>query len=256
MSTHKLPKWDRNRSAFLKIGFIVALLSVIIIFQTESMSTQPEEYQVEAEDIGIIEPIRTPYREKVKTPPPKAPEPEDIIEKIIDDPEFVEQLDEPTEDDVIDNDRKEPTEDYFISPVDTTSKAVAPPAPKPEPVVEPEIELVFRAERMPCFGSCAETVEEEERRKCTEEALLSFIYSKLKYPALARENGIHGRVITSFVVDKDGNVKDIQIKRDIGGGCGKVVKEIIGQLPSWIPGKQNGRPVHVQYTIPIKFELN
>jgi len=255
MRIHQYPTWDRNRSAFLKVGFIIALLSVIIIFQTESILSQPEEFQFSVEEDGLIEPIRTPYQEKVKTPPVKAPEPEDIIEKIEDDPEFVEEQAKPEE--VLDNSKSVvSTEEYVVAPVDTASRKVAPPAPKPIPEPEPEVELVVRAERMPCFDSCAETVEEKERRTCTEEALLAFIYSKLSYPTIARENGISGRVVASFVVDKDGHVKDVEIRKDIGGGCGKVVKDIIDQLPTWIPGKQNGRPVHVQYTIPIKFELN
>jgi len=255
MNTHKYPTWDRNRSAFLKVGFIVALLSVIIIFQTESMVVTAEEYQVLPEDDILIEPIRTPHSEKVKTPPIKAPEPEDIIEKIDEQDDFVEAKEEPIQDDNVIT--KESTEEFFVPTVDTTTKTkVTPPAPKPEPVPEPEVELVFRAERMPCFATCSQNTDESERRKCTEEALLSFIYSKLRYPIAAKENGIEGGVVTSFVVDKDGNVKDIKTKRDIGGGCGKEIRNILSQLPKWSPGKQNGRPVHVQYTIPIKFKLD
>ncbi len=256
MSTHKYPTWDRNRSVFLKLGFILALLTVIILFQTESRATPPEEYDIEPLEEILTTPERTVQKKKVKTPPVKPPEPEDIIEKIDEQDEFVEEKEEPIED-------KENTpvrdskEEYILPKVDTSAKTIAPPTPAPEPDPEPEeTPLVIRAEKMPAFDGCVDIIEEEDRRKCTEEALLSFIYSKLRYPVLAKENGIEGRVVSSFVVDKNGRVRDIEIRRDIGGGCGNVVEKILEQMPTWIPGKQNGRPVHVMYTIPIKFQLD
>jgi len=256
MSTHKYPTWDRNRSAFLKVGFIVALLSVIIAFQSESMATAPEEYIVEPELIPLTEPIRTPRDKKKKTPPPKAPEPEDITEKIDTQDEFIEPDPEPiekTDNEIV----KNTTEEYFPA-IDTanTKKFTPPPTPEPEFEPEPEDKIVIRAERMPCFESCSNNATEEDRRTCTEEALLSFIYSNVKYPLAAKENGIEGPVVIRFVIDKEGIISETQILKDIGGGCGNEVVRVIKELPQWLPGKQNGRPVRVQYTMPIKFHLD
>lgn len=84
---------------------------------------------------------------------------------------------------------------------------------------------------------------------------LKFMISELKYPALARENAIQGMVVVKFVVEKDGSITNIQIVRDIGGGCGNEVVRIIGLMPKWKPGKKNGLPVRSWQTFPFRFKL-
>lgn len=82
-----------------------------------------------------------------------------------------------------------------------------------------------------------------------------FLEKNLRYPAIARENGIKGRVYCSFVVEKDGSLTDIKIARGIGGGCDEEAVRVLKNSPKWTPGIQNGRPVRVSYTIPIVFQL-
>ena len=77
----------------------------------------------------------------------------------------------------------------------------------------------------------------------------------MKYPAIAKSNGIEGRVIVQFVVDRSGGIKNAQILRDIGAGCGKEAIRVVNSMPKWIPGKQRGRLVNVQYTLPVVFKL-
>jgi periplasmic protein TonB len=88
---------------------------------------------------------------------------------------------------------------------------------------------------------------------------LEFIYRQVRYPALARENGIEGTVVIVFVVEPDGTLTNIRIARDIGGGCGEEAQrivELMNAMPErWTPGKVGGEAVRVQYNFPLKFKL-
>ncbi|MGV8879940.1 MAG: energy transducer TonB [Sphingobacteriaceae bacterium] len=82
-----------------------------------------------------------------------------------------------------------------------------------------------------------------------------YLGNSINYPAMAKENNIQGRVIVSFIVEKDGSLTDIKVLRDIGGGCGEEAIRVLKKSPKWTPGIQNGRPVRVAYTCPIAFSL-
>ena len=88
-----------------------------------------------------------------------------------------------------------------------------------------------------------------------EDSLYSFITTHLRYPEVAKYNGIEGKVFLTFVIETDGSITNVKILRDIGGGCGKEAKRVVEMMPKWIPGKQNGKPVRVQYNLPVTFEL-
>lgn len=85
--------------------------------------------------------------------------------------------------------------------------------------------------------------------------LMKYIASHLKYPTIAQENGVQGRVTCQFVVGSDGVVRDVQVLRSLDPYCDKEAVRVILSMPHWIPGKQNGRPVAVKYTVPITFRL-
>jgi TonB family protein len=87
-------------------------------------------------------------------------------------------------------------------------------------------------------------------------ALLSFIAANLKYPVVAQENGIQGRVIVKFVVDKDGRITDVEITRSVDPSLDKEAMRIVKAMPKWKPGKLKGNCVRVKYTIPIVFGLS
>lgn len=82
-----------------------------------------------------------------------------------------------------------------------------------------------------------------------------FLSKNLRYPELAKENNIQGRVTVRFVVDENGSVSDVNVVRGIGGGCDEEAKRVVMKMPKWKPGKQNGKPVKVYYTLPITFRL-
>ena len=82
-----------------------------------------------------------------------------------------------------------------------------------------------------------------------------YLSKTMKYPSIARENNITGRVIVSFVVEKNGDLSDVKVLRGIGGGCDEEAVRVLKAAPAWKPGIQNGRPVRVAYTMPIFFQL-
>jgi protein TonB len=82
-----------------------------------------------------------------------------------------------------------------------------------------------------------------------------YLQENMKYPPLAREKNIKGRVIVSFVVKKNGDLSDIKVIKGIGWGCDEEAVRVLKTAPSWKPGIQNGRSVRVQYTMPIFFQL-
>ena len=89
-----------------------------------------------------------------------------------------------------------------------------------------------------------------------ERELLKFLAENIKYPALARENNIQGNVVLTFVIGKDGSVQDVNILKDIGGGCGKESVRVVQAMPKWFPGEANGYVVKVRYTLPVRFKLD
>ena len=85
--------------------------------------------------------------------------------------------------------------------------------------------------------------------------MFKYLYSNIKYPQAAKESGITGRVFLTFVVEKDGSIANARILRDIGGGCGQEALRVVKSMPKWTPGEQRGRPVRVQFNLPVSFEL-
>jgi TonB family C-terminal domain len=98
-------------------------------------------------------------------------------------------------------------------------------------------------------------VEEMPKFPGGEEALLKYINTSIKYPVSAQENGIQGRVIASFIVNKDGSVSDIEVVRSVDPALDAEATRVINTFPKWEPGKQRGQAVAVKYTVPITFRL-
>lgn len=114
---------------------------------------------------------------------------------------------------------------------------------------------VNELDQVPLFPGCEDVADQEERRKCAEKAMLTFVYKQIRYPAAARENGIQGSVVVSFTIDENGNIKNPEIKRGIGGGCDEEVMRIVKEMPRWHPGKKDGKAVSTIYILPVKYKL-
>ena len=120
-------------------------------------------------------------------------------------------------------------------------------------------ELFKVVEENPRFPGCEDQASDLEREGCSKEKLLNYVYEHVKYPELARKNGIEGMVVVRFVIEKDGSINDLEIIRYIGGGCGEAALAVFLGMQKeglhWIPGKQRGQNVAVQYNMPVRFKL-
>ncbi len=144
------------------------------------------------------------------------------------------------------------------------TEQIAPPATPPKeqidaPVAAPpmqETEELFKVvEEQPTFAGCEDIEDRAERRKCAETKMLKFIYENIKYPDEAKKAKIQGTVYVQYVIEKDGRVTNGKVIRDIGGGCGEESLRMVSIMPNWNPGRQRGKPVRVQFNLPIKFKL-
>ena len=116
-------------------------------------------------------------------------------------------------------------------------EAVAQPEPKPEP------EKVFDVvEQMPSFPGGPQ-------------ALMQWLSENFRYPVVAQENGVQGRVVVSFVVERDGSITDVKVVRSVDPSLDKEAARVVKSMPRWIPGKQNGQAVRVKYNVPVAFRL-
>ena len=86
-------------------------------------------------------------------------------------------------------------------------------------------------------------------------ALMKFLSEHIKYPVVAEENGIQGRVIATFVVERDGSITDVKVVKSVDPSLDKEAIRVLKSMPKWIPGKQNGSAVRVKYTVPVTFRL-
>ncbi len=114
-------------------------------------------------------------------------------------------------------------------------------------------------EEMPRFPGCEGIIDNQEKTNCSNKKLMEYIYQHIKYPAIARENGIEGTVFISFVVEKNGDISQAKIIRDIGAGCGREALRVVNEMKKngikWIPGFQGGRKVKTQFNLPIHYKL-
>ncbi len=114
---------------------------------------------------------------------------------------------------------------------------------QPEPPKHEEENKVFDVvEQMPSFPG-------------GQAALMQWLNSNMKYPTIAAENGVQGRVIVQFVVEKDGSVTDVHVAKSVDPSLDKEASRVVKAMPKWIPGKQNGSAVRVKYTVPVTFKL-
>lgn len=144
-------------------------------------------------------------------------------------------------------------------------KPAAPPAPKPsEPVVEEILEEMptpVKEAPPPTAVDAADQVfqlfdvQQVPEYPGGQDSLDQYIIRNLKYPRAAAKNGIQGMTVVKFIVEKDGSISNINLVRDIGGGCGAEAKRLLENMPKWTVGRKNGQPVRVQLTMPVRFRL-
>jgi protein TonB len=175
------------------------------------------------EDIEITRPEDTPP----PPPPPPAPVVTEVLNVVEDNVELEQQEIISSED------------NQMVAQVQTY---VAPAVAVQEEEEESSQPIFTVVEEMPEFPGGANE-------------LLRFLNSSIKYPVIAQENGIQGRVICAFVVNRDGSVVDAEVVRGVDPSLDKEALRVVNTMPKWAPGKQRGKPVRVKFTVPITFRL-
>ena len=214
---------EDKKLTYVLIGLVFVLSICYVAFEwTEKEVTKYEVVDTEFLFEDEID-IQQTTQETPPPPPPPAVQEVEVLNVVEDDVE-VEEIQIQTEDD----------KDVEV--------VIAPPVEAP--VEEEEEEVIFVVvESMPEFPGGAQ-------------AMMKYVAENIKYPVIAQENGIQGRVICQFVVNKDGSIVDVVAVRSSGEpSLDKEAIRVIKSMPKWKPGKQRGKPVRVKYTVPVNFRL-
>jgi protein TonB len=230
MKTKKNPKVDlqKNSSLYFVIG-----LSLILFFSWQAIEwkTYKKTFDYEMLDVNEDDDEEIPITQQIKTPPPPPPPATQVI--VEDEEEVEESIIESTE---TDNDEIIEVDDVSIEEDDL------------------DVDVPFAViEDVPIFPGC-ENVSKDKRRDCFQEKINKHIKRNFRYPEVAMELGIQGRVFVTFIIDKDGSITNI-LMRGPDKNLEKEARRIISVLPKMTPGKQRGRAVRVPFSIPINFRL-
>lgn len=229
MEIKKSPKADLERGKTMSIlmGFVVGLAVLFVGFEWSDQDIKIATASEGVADIIAEEEVEITRQDAPPPPPPPPPAP--VVTEVLN---------------VVEDDVQLDQQDILSS--EDNQKVAQVATYTPPAVVEEEEESAQQiftvVEEMPLFpGGDGE--------------LLKFIAKSIKYPVIAQENGIQGRVICSFVINRDGAVVDAEVMRGVDPSLDKEALRVIGTMPKWKPGKQRGKPVRVKYTVPITFRL-
>ena len=225
MEEKKSPKanLENKKLMFIQIGLIISLAVAWAVFEMKSYDKREiDESLLRQTELLDEEMVEITKQEEPKPQPVEMPKTTTQLEIVEDDVE-VEDIEINAE-----MDQNEVVEEYVA------------PVIEEEEVVEQEIFQIV--EEMPAFPG-------------GEAKLMEYVLKNVKYPQIARESGIKGRVFVSFVVEPDGSVSNVKVLRGIGGGCDEEAMRVVKAMPKWKPGKQRGKAVRVSYMLPINFQL-
>jgi len=235
----------RYQPVFLRLGLVCSLAFTFLAFNWTQF-TAPDSNILGAIEHWDDEIDNAP---PITTHPPPPPPPPPKFEAVAD-PNIVDTLTFKSGD--IDGNTP-------VAPATISRPAPPKYIPPPPPIKDEGPHVMIIAEKMPVFGDCAGLEDEASRRQCSDRAIIEFIGQHVRYPAIAKENGVSGTAVIRFVVEKDGSLSQIEIVRDPGATLGpeaqRVVQLMADSAPKWAPGKQQGRPVRVQFTLPVRFKL-
>ena len=227
MEVKKSPKADLEgkRSTWLLIGYVFILAVTFIAFEwserDKKVATDTGIAQVDFEEEII--PITEQEEPKQAPPPPEAPKVEEVLK-------------------IVENDAN--VQESTIQATDDTKQAIEVKYTPVEVVEEePEEEQIFQV------------VEEQPEFPGGQIELMKFLQKNIKYPTISHENGVQGRVIVQFVVNRDGSIVDTQVMRGVDPYLDKEALRVVSTMPKWKPGKQRGKPVRTRFTLPVQFRL-
>ena len=216
---------EGKKGTWILMGLVAVFALLYVAFEWTQHEKKFDGAILDAGDIVLEEeviPITMPEKKTVP-PPPQAVTQAEVIEIVEDDADV---------------------EETTIASTDDQAEFVEITDDVPIVVEEPEEEQqIFQVvENMPEFpGGTA--------------ALMAYLRKNIKYPTICQEQGIQGRVIVQFVVNKDGSIVDPVVARSVDPYLDKEAIRVVSSMPKWKPGKQRGKPVRVRYTLPVAFKL-
>ncbi len=229
MEIKKSPKANlqNKKLLFMEIGLVVALLIVLGAF--EWSTTETSVSILDEETAVVIEEEQVPITQEEQLPPPEVPK-EPVMSDVID---------------IVDDDIKV-DDDFLISTEDDASLGVEIKDYVVEQVEEEEVEeeVPFAiVEQKPTFQGGDPS------------GFTKWVFSKIVYPEIAKENGVQGRVTLQFTIETDGSVKNVKVLRGVDSSLDKEAVRVVSSSPKWQPGMQRNKPVRVKYTFPVVFQL-
>jgi protein TonB len=214
------------------ILFIIYFPAIVALFKSEEVIEKAPPKKLVYTELSAPPPI-----DKPKPPPPqiqlpklqkviKFVPPKVVKEEVVEEVPTIEEI---KQNEVAAVEIEGPTEVVFEEPV--------------EEVVVDDNQIFTVVEQQPEFQGGYE-------------AMMNFIKKNMRYPASARRMGVDGTVYVQFVVGKDGSITEVKTIRGISADCDKEAQRVVGLMPPWKPGRQNGKPVFVRFVLPIRFKLN
>lgn len=215
---------EKNRGMFLQLGYVIVLGLVLLAFE---WGTRPSELNSlgELADMDLEEEI-IPITRQQNEPPPPPPPPQttEVINIVEDDVEIEDEL-------LLDDTEADQDTEIEIFEFAEEEEEVN------------EMEVFFVVEDMPTFQGQSS------------DAFRIYIQKNLKYPMIAQENGVSGRVFVQFDVNASGSIENVIVVRGVDPSLDREAVRVVKSSPKWTPGKQRGRPVRVRFTFPIVFQL-
>lgn len=247
----------RNIKALLILVIAAALVGGFLAWKViEQKQAEEQQAYMEAMELAKLqqqakkeEKKKEPVKPKVemKKEIPVARETQKFTAPVIKKDELVKEENQVKQMDKLDDkvavgtENKEGVKDRTVEAV-RNDIAVAAPPPPPAPKPEVATKIFDVVEEMPSFPG-------------GNGALMSYLASNIKYPVVAQENGVQGRVTVSFVVERDGSISDVRVARPVDPSLDREAQRVVKSMPRWKPGKQNGSAVRVKYTVPVVFRL-
>jgi protein TonB len=216
---------EPEKSTYFLMGLVLAVALTLMAMEWSTESRKLDEGMYVTVFSGDEE---IPITQRPPTPPPPPPPP------VPDAPEILVTVDEPV--DIPIDLGTEP------APIVDVQPPTLPPDLQRPPTIENVEEIFVVVEISPEFPG-------------GNEAMMRWLGSNVRYPAAAQGIGAQGRVITSFVVERDGSITDVQVVRGVDPSLDREAVRVIQAMPNWTPGKQRNMPVRVRFTLPVTFRL-
>lgn len=233
MEPKKNPQADLEnyRSTFVLFGLVFALLTCVIAIEWKT-------YEKSLASLGeldvMIDDEIIPITQRQQTPPPPPPPPPEVIEVVEDDVELEEELEiQSTETDM----------EEEVEVIDVEEEE------------SDEILNFAVVESVPVFPGCESAKSNDEKKACLQQQLIKYVSTNFKFPEMARQMGIQGKVYVNFVFEKDGSISDVKVVRGVDDLLDNEALRVVKSIPKVQPAKQRGKPVRMSFTLPINAKL-